>query len=353
MYLCLSSGSTEQYRLDIIRALAMPRGARLQFRYRRVWVQESILATVGSKSFRPDVAIIAYIDQSGSQAVPRIVPCRSATVIDSRPHGSTVSLQLQLAEFCLASDVDRFNSEVRAAVGNRLPTRRDGKLNGLYWLEIPSLSTVSCSGDLSSFEQIVQQLSDAQDFKAEPVFFHVGAIRRVGQSDPIVCRDGEYVLKAPGEYDLGLYHWQGVSRRPCRLDVSEADASLQFRTSPRLEIASSYDFHDVRFRVVAPTPGSDDAFASLSFTRAASTGVDDDAKATAWLFDLSLNLTGGTIRRVLIALLIGLLLAAPQAVAALENEKLSPHQLWGELIVILIANFVASLFAVFAITRPL
>jgi len=47
MFVCLSSGSSARYREDILRALAMPVGSRLQFRYDQKWVAATAAGVFG------------------------------------------------------------------------------------------------------------------------------------------------------------------------------------------------------------------------------------------------------------------------------------------------------------------
>src|SRR5690348_6327914 len=96
MYLCMSSGTNPRYRQDVLRALAMPPGADLQFRYRLRWLSPNTQAALGTIGNAKPRALIAYIDQSDPDRTPHLVPCRFARIIDATRHGSTVSLVLRL-----------------------------------------------------------------------------------------------------------------------------------------------------------------------------------------------------------------------------------------------------------------
>ena len=43
MHICLSSGARPRYREDIVRALAMPEGTHLAFRYDQKWVDPNVI----------------------------------------------------------------------------------------------------------------------------------------------------------------------------------------------------------------------------------------------------------------------------------------------------------------------
>src|SRR5262249_3598610 len=95
--LCLSSADTEQYRRDVLRSLAMPPGAILQFRYSSKYVDEEILSRTGSPVAKVPV-LIAYVDSDRSQRYPnpQIVPTRFAQLVSTRRFGTRVALSLEL-----------------------------------------------------------------------------------------------------------------------------------------------------------------------------------------------------------------------------------------------------------------
>ena len=67
MLLCLSSAAMPRYKQDILRALAMPAGARLQFRYNLRWVAQALHRTVG-QTFQPDSTFMAELPQESVKA---------------------------------------------------------------------------------------------------------------------------------------------------------------------------------------------------------------------------------------------------------------------------------------------
>lgn len=89
MYVCLSSGARPRYRRDIIRALAMPAGTWIQFRYAREWVSPAILADLADSKKRKALpgkgVLISYVDQTDPQRDPELLPCRMASLVDVVP----------------------------------------------------------------------------------------------------------------------------------------------------------------------------------------------------------------------------------------------------------------------------
>src|SRR5829696_1218112 len=140
MFICLSSGSRPRYRRDIGRALALPAGTWIQFRYAREWIDPSIIARLDNRKsrrkLRGTASLIAYIDQTDPTAQPEIIPCRFATLVDAAPLGRTVSLQLRVAEFAFAADLGRLNETLRTQADELRPQRTEAGLEGRYWFEL-------------------------------------------------------------------------------------------------------------------------------------------------------------------------------------------------------------------------
>src|SRR5712692_10433915 len=135
MYLCLSSGTNPRYRQDVLRVLAMPPGADLQFRYRLKWLSPNTQADLSNIKTTKPRAVVAYIDQSDPTRVPFLVPCRFARIIDATRHGSTVSLVLRLEGFAYARELDAANADVRK-LATGVPVFKDGKPDGFWWTDL-------------------------------------------------------------------------------------------------------------------------------------------------------------------------------------------------------------------------
>jgi hypothetical protein len=52
MLVLLSSGATRRYRDDIIRVLALPKGAELQFRYDRRYIDDALLTGIDTNKVK-------------------------------------------------------------------------------------------------------------------------------------------------------------------------------------------------------------------------------------------------------------------------------------------------------------
>jgi hypothetical protein len=79
-FICLSSGASPRYREDITRALALPVGTVLQFRYDKAYLTQAVRIAVEQGTAAGQPAIIVYIDQSVQGQAPSYVPCRYARI---------------------------------------------------------------------------------------------------------------------------------------------------------------------------------------------------------------------------------------------------------------------------------
>lgn len=316
MFICLSSGASPRYRQDVLRAMAMPKGSRLQFRYDSRWIAPGIrdrLSTGGAKS---TPSLIVYIDQHDSTKVPELIPCRFAMLVDAVSHGTTVSLVLALEEFGYAEDLNAFNNEARSASAGTLPTwQPDGKIRGAYWLEIgQEPRTVVKSLKLAEWEKIVAQIAGHPDFAHESYFYTMEAMIPVGLEIPVSPQGGVYELAPSQEYELRIYHFHpaNVPVGP-RLRLDTSSRWLTFTTNPLLILDSRYDLKRVRLKTGRPTARET---AVLTILR---DGTIGEANLE---FDLPLQIRGTFWSTLGYGTLLGILLAAPQVVAAFSNPTL-------------------------------
>jgi hypothetical protein len=139
-FICFSSGSQQRYRDDIIRAMAMPVGCELTFRYRLKYlglaVQESLKAgRVGSG----DKVLICYLDQSDPKKAVDYIPVRFANLIEAPIIGDFVVLRMRVQHFAFAADLDAFNRDVHvhSAEVPKWPKDETAQYaTGAFWVEV-------------------------------------------------------------------------------------------------------------------------------------------------------------------------------------------------------------------------
>jgi len=319
MFICLSSGASRRYRQDILRAIAMPKGSQLQFRYDSTWIAPKIRDLLSKGNVSGIASLIAYIDQHDNTKPPEIIPCRFATLTEVAIHGRTCSLILALEEFSYSQNLDAFNKEMRAASGDTLPTwQPDGTIKGHYWFETgQDPVTVVKSLKLTEWENIVAQIADRADFVDENCFYTIEGLYPVGTETAICQKDGYYELNSGGEYEARIYHFHPKkASEGTRLSLATSSQWLTFTTNPELILDSRYDLKRVRLKTGRPLEPEN---AVLAIRR-----VDDTSESELgnWEFDMLLRIKGGFRRSLVYGIGLGVLIAAPQIIAAFSNPAL-------------------------------
>jgi len=267
MYLFLSSGATEQYRKDILRALALPAGAELQLRYNLRWVADDIKGRLGLIPGLEDRrAILAYINHDTDNCL--IVPCRKAKLVDISQCGSMVVALLKLGNFVWVKDnaLAQFNTLIRRLM-DKLPHRQEGTIVGAYcafadgdeWIraDLPlsfSYSSLAVS-EINVWESIVNQLSCYRDYEKEPYFCMVRGLYPEKSTIGALYDNGYYELH-PGRHQLRLYcyrpeHLPTPDQLPV-LGVYPATDLIDMLTDTMVMINSRYDLKCIDFVVNEP-----------------------------------------------------------------------------------------------------
>lgn len=353
MFICLSSGARPRYRQDIIRAIAMPRGSRLQFRYRLDLVTEGVKQRIKDGTYRNTRALIAYLDQQDRTKVPELVPCRFTRIVHAQIHGSTTSLVFVLEEFAYAENVEAFNNQARLASGDTLPSRKspeDKFAEGAFWLEVgdEALTNVISTRDVGDWEQIVYQLFQHEDFKTENCFYMIEGLYEGEDQEKINLKSSSYHLKPSQEYEVRIYHFlPKVAKKTVSLRFGISRPSITFTTNSVQTIDSEYDMKRVRFETGRPVLSEKSV---LSVFR---TNVDDNNEIEILDFDIPLQTAGTWVLKLILGIVIGVLLAAPHITAALGNSQLS-SMIKGIIVVVsVIASVFAGLIAAFGLKKSI
>lgn len=347
MFICLSSGARPRYRQDIMRALAMPKGSRLQFRYDLNLLSAKVRDSLSKGNEKDTPTLIAYIDQYDNSKITELVPCRFATMIEAVPHGTTISLTLILEEFGYSENLTAFNHEMTSASADTLPRWGSDKvIRGAYWLEISQdLTSVIRSNELGTWEKIVTQLMERSDFNNQPYFYMIKGLYPAAHPTAIPYKADGYELKPGRQYELQIYHFypgKQTTQSWLRLNVSER---LKLITNGCLSIDSRYDMKRVYFKTDRPSRKDN---AVLSVYRVDSELPDG---SPTWEFDLLCKVKGTFWQNLLYGIGLGVLLAAPHCTAAILNPNLSSTNKCLICAVSLLSGIFAGIFAAFALKR--
>lgn len=317
--LCLSSGFRPRYRDDIVRALAMPPGAGLRFRYSIGSVAPAIRDDLDE--LERSQVLVAYIDQTDPSKDPVVVPVRMGLLTESRLHGTTSSLEFRLGNFAWAEDVERFNEELRS-VAPALPRYdTDGRMAGYHWLPMESRpSSLTISAKLAEWEKIVDQLVGHDDFKSEPFFYFVMGVstQTADGYEALESTDEGLELASGSQNLLSIYHYHPKTEpRNAKIHIDLAERVGYLTSKSTANIDSRYDLKTVRF--VARKPSSP-TLGHLSFSRSY---VDPSSQESRSVHDFELQIgvksdRWGKLGR---GVLLGVLIAGPSLVSIAQAEK--------------------------------
>jgi len=258
---CLSSGLTPQYRLDILRCLALPSGMSIQFRYGQSLIAENLHEELAANRLVGSVVMLAYVDYTEAYkkegATCPVTPCRYATLTNSSRIGSKFFLAFDLGPFAKTLQPPA----VDEMLGNNSPKWTSGE-NGLEVRGLSCFSTTAkpsladSSPSVETWEALIRQLATRSDFAEEPLFFVIeGVYERSKNEDkrqePV---KGEYRFKSDKDYSLRIFHLHprranvAMPKSIGMMKVRFGEPQLSGITASALPVDSPYDLKYFRFR---------------------------------------------------------------------------------------------------------
>ena len=255
-----SSGARELYIENIVRALALPAGAEIQFRYEDAIVSDTFKERVNSGKIRCDTAYLSYYDSDRAGVDDTLFPVREAKLKKVTKRGSSYIILLEPQRFIdwqrvpdlskIARDRAEVSPPYKDEVGGEtlgqfaVPTRKFDD----EWLVCYS----ACAGcHLPAFESTVNALSKSPKFKTGNVLFaNILGIRET-DSDELVANNK---LAAGRSYFLDVYHFQDGRDpdyifHPFKIEVSAESEKIVFETASERTVQAEYDEINFRFKV--------------------------------------------------------------------------------------------------------
>jgi hypothetical protein len=268
---CFSFGLTPQYRLDILRCLALPSGMSIQFRYGKSIVQENLREDLANDRLAGTVVLLAHIDcteaYKNEGAVCPATPCRYARLTASSRIGSKFFLTFQLGAFAQFEQ-----TSANELLGDHLPrwttTEQGLSVKGLWCLSIPNRPRMEAASSAEAWEKLIRQLATHADFAEEPLFFTVEGVYerlRDGHKRQETVQ-GEYRFKSDKDYSLCVFHLHpnrenvSLPKSVGMMRVKFGEPQLSGITASALPVDSPYDLEYFRFRV---SPVAREQFSSI------------------------------------------------------------------------------------------
>ena len=326
LLLLLSSGLRTRYREDILRALTMPYGAHLQFRYSKGYLSnpKELWEQLSKNRFSQHRILVVYVDAANKQQPPNLIPCRYGLMIKSEAVGGYAVLKFELGDFAYASDLGQFQGNVTSAVSGKLP----------YWDDDPQTGKRKMLGDLVQFmpqqppscnasrnsnvwQLVTDQLQKRNDFSNEPFFYNVEKLQEIETETLFNLENGEYTLNAGKTYQFRILHYDPSDREvPLQtadqtrwIIVDGEGEGLKRVSTSQLAIDSPYDVKTVTFR--APNNTSMER-AIVTFFRVKEPNAQPTTDKAIRDFDLQVVIKGNWKWTLFVALIIGGLLSAQQ-----------------------------------------
>ena len=266
MLVLLSSGATRRYRDDIIRALALPAGSDLQFRYDRRYIDPSLLKRIEAGGVQNEEAIVLYLWSDKEKAYTEIVPCRMVKVVSAEFAGSSCIVRLRAGNFVSGLDDPKFKTCLSAEERTLLPTWESKVgvgpvLNGKFFFSIKDGLSNHATEDIAAFEGAAISLARFKDFsdpQSSTLFYTVRRVIKFGfgDNDPSRARSfkpnaGSYELYSGEHYETEIYTFvpPGVELKSAELHIDSDVDAVEFPLGNRRDINSRYDLKRVSFQI--------------------------------------------------------------------------------------------------------
>jgi hypothetical protein len=352
MYVCLSSGALPRYREDILRALAMPAGSHLQFRYHVDIVASAIREPLKQGAQIRGNCLIAALTFSDLERCSKIIPCRAAEIVAAQAHGSTYSLTMELGDFSYADGLDSFNKTIR----RHLPTLGDWDGEQLPHGDLWSYTDQLIEGrreslELELWENIVSQLVLTKSFATESLFYCVKSIHRLDNRAVVRPEHGRFTIPSGKVHEIEIYHSSPL-KAPSGLFHIQSTPELQLISSSDLVLDSNYDLKRIRF---SAGRYQRERIGILALYHDFGADGATEKRRRDWHFDLTFRIRGSFWYTLGLASLVGLLLTLPQMLAAVQFSKppLSLTQVAAYFILSLLLNSLAAAFVAFRLRRDI
>lgn len=244
MLFLLSSDYSTRYKQDILRCLAAPIGASLQFRYDKVDVSGTLFdKLVNPASSFPQDGIVCSVASKGTGVLP-VVPIRTVKVQRPRVHGQTISVTL-VADKVVLGDHHEFTKVLHELSGKKSPQVKEAAQGpeGSYFFESELPGGTELGDSVALWEKTVAALREQHAYKDEQFFWVALGIESTSKAlDTSKLHSWPISLATGQNYKLLIYHFQprGGAKPDTKMEVSWGTL-LQSVTPADTRIDSRYD----------------------------------------------------------------------------------------------------------------
>jgi hypothetical protein len=175
----------------------------------------------------------------------------------------------------------------------------------------------------------VKQIGASSDFREEPFFYSVRRLHKLASDQETSLSRGKYVVAPNSPYRLEIAHFSpnspdsspnGSGANASSLVVTLDGPGLQALAGTRIVVDSPYDVKEVSFRTHGE---SRRLHALISVSRQAQASSEGTSRVQDTLdFEIPVEIEGAWAKTIGVASLIGVFLAAQQAVPLLKAGQL-------------------------------
>ena len=173
-WLFCSSGARPLYLENIVRALALPAGDEIQYRYLDDIVCEEFKKAIARGTLVGKKVCLSYLDNRQEGITPRIFPVREAIIKSATRRGSSNIVKLKLARFIDASKTKDISAQLRKDALDNVTDWDSQKQKfagnlvariGQFDEKVLVAYDKKQSSHLRAFETTVDALTEGDDFK--------------------------------------------------------------------------------------------------------------------------------------------------------------------------------------------
>jgi hypothetical protein len=255
----------------VTRALALPKGGIVQFRYGENIVDPSTKERICGGSMAGETVVVCFIHWAEDHRNISVVPLRFAILTSARQVGSSIILEMAVDAFAAVGANPNFYDAFRTASEGRAPEHKEGSTEpvGKFAFDVPDKTFEAREADvIVGFENAVKALvqygvfRQSEDDSANGLFFHVVDLEVrhnwIEFFPPKAVKQTATPFKATSGARcwLDIYHYYPHGNRPKQTErklmkVSGANDLIEFMEDTELIVDSEYDLKRVEFKVAS------------------------------------------------------------------------------------------------------
>lgn len=336
--ICISSNATARYSEDVYRAVSMPDGSRLQFRYDKKYVASELWDQFLVKRRTGGQVCLVFADWNRttfSENSPieylDLIPCRIARLVDVETISDFATLTLELGgfpnwenrrqmQFALNAHFDGFPQKKR--IGEQTQTSGvfcwEGKREDLF----EETTTANLAVAIEMWKRIVDELATRKPFVSEIAFFYVSSIKNLNSDCRVLSKNGDFSIKSETRYALEIIHYMPERGDSAEMKeywlTCESLEDLDVIHNRFVALDHRYDKTDIEFRVDSAMSGK---FGAISFYRGPKRSTEVVRDNAKHCFDIAISVPIGTAKKVIQGVVGGVLLASPSMFTAMEAKQ--------------------------------